>query len=44
MKPIDLFMQFFRREGWIYAIGLTMLMAIGFCFFFFPQFICNGID
>lgn len=35
MKPIDLFMQFFRREGWIYAIGLTMLMAIDVAFYLF---------
>ena len=44
MKPIDLFMQFFRREGWIYAIGLTMLMAIDVAFLFVPQFIGNAID
>ena len=42
MKPIDLFMQFFRREGWIYAIGLTMLMAIDVAFLFVPQFIGNA--
>ena len=44
MKPIDLFMQFFRREGWIYAIGLTMLIAIDVAFLFVPQFIGNAID
>ena len=44
MKPIDLFTQFFRREGWIYAIGLTMLMAIDVAFLFVPQFIGNAID
>lgn len=44
MKPIDLFMQFFRREGWIYAIGLTMLMVIDVAFLFVPQFIGNAID
>ena len=44
MKPIDLFMQFFRREGWIYVIGLTMLMAIDVAFLFVPQFIGNAID
>ena len=44
MKPIDLFMQFFRREGWIYAIGLIMLMAIDVAFLFVPQFIGNAID
>ena len=37
-------MQFFRREGWIYAIGLTMLMAIDVAFLFVPQFIGNAID
>ena len=44
MKPIDLFMQFFRREGWIYVIGLIMLMAIDVAFLFVPQFIGNAID
>ena len=44
MKPIDLFMQFFRREGWVYAIGLTMLIAIDIAFLFVPQFIGNAID
>ena len=44
MKSIDLFMQFFRREGWIYAIGLTMLIAIDVAFLFVPQFIGNAID
>ena len=44
MKPINLFMQFFRREGWIYAIGLIMLMAIDVAFLFVPQFIGNAID
>ena len=44
MKPIELFMQFFRREGWVYAIGLTMLIAIDIAFLFVPQFIGNAID
>ena len=44
MKPIDLFMQFFRHEGWTYAIGLTMLIAINVAFLFVPQFIGNAID
>lgn len=44
MKPIELFMQFFRREGWVYAIGLTMLIAIDIAFLFIPQFIGNAID
>ena len=44
MKPIDLFMKFFHREGWIYAIGLTMLIAIDVAFLFVPQFIGNAID
>ena len=35
MKPIDLFMQFFRREGWIYAISLTMLIAIDVAFYLY---------
>ncbi len=38
MKSIELFMQFFRREGWVYAIGLTMLIAIDIAFF-----ICSTI-
>ena len=44
MKSIELFMQFFRREGWVYAIGLTMLIAIDIAFLFVPQFIGNAID
>lgn len=44
MKPTELFMQFFRREGWVYAIGLTMLIAIDIAFLFVPQFIGNAID
>ena len=44
MKPIELFMQFFRREGWVYAIGLTMLIAIDIAFLFVPQLIGNAID
>ena len=44
MKPIELFMQFFRREGWVYAIGLTMLIAIDIAFLFVPHFIGNAID
>lgn len=44
MKPIELFMQFFRREGSVYAIGLTMLIAIDIAFLFVPQFIGNAID
>ena len=44
MKPIELFMQFFRREGLVYAIGLTMLIAIDIAFLFVPQFIGNAID
>ena len=44
MKPIDLFMQLFRREGWIYVIGLIMLMTIDVAFLFVPQFIGNAID
>ena len=44
MKPIELFMHFFRREGWVYAIGLTMLIAIDIAFLFVPQFIGNAID
>lgn len=44
MKPIELFMQFFRREGWVYAIGLTMLITIDIAFLFVPQFIGNAID
>ena len=44
MKPIELFMQFFHREGWVYAIGLTMLIAIDIAFLFVPQFIGNAID
>lgn len=44
MKPIELFMQFFRREGWVYAIGLSMLIAIDIAFLFVPQLIGNAID
>lgn len=44
MKPIELFMQFFRREGWVYAIGLTMLIAIDIAFLFVPQLIGKAID
>ena len=44
MKPIELFMQFFRREGWVYAIGLSMLIAIDIAFLFLPQLIGNAID
>ena len=44
MKPIELFMQFFRREGWVYVIGLSMLIAIDIAFLFVPQLIGNAID
>ena len=45
MKPINFILcKFFRREGWIYAIGLIMLMAIDVAFLFVPQFIGNAID
>lgn len=44
MKPIELFIQFFRQEGWVYAIGLTMLIAIDIAFLFVPQLIGNAID
>ena len=44
MKPIELFIQFFRREGWVYAIGLTMLIAIDVAFLIVPQLIGSAID
>ncbi|WP_295257684.1 ABC transporter ATP-binding protein [Veillonella sp.] len=44
MKPIELFMQFFRREGWVYVIGLSMLITIDIAFLFVPQLIGNAID
>lgn len=44
MKSVDFFKDFFRREGWIYAIGIILLMAIDVAFLLVPQFIGNAID
>lgn len=44
MKSVDFFKDFFRREGWIYAIGIMLLMAIDVAFLLVPQFIGNAID